>query len=519
MTPLRGAVYLVGAGPGDPELITLRGLKLLERADVVVHDRLIARELLRRVRSDATVIDVGKSRGVQRLSQEEINRLLVDHARRGHCVVRLKGGDPFVFGRGFEELTACREAGVDCMVIPGVSSAVAAPLAAGIPVTLRGVARSFAVLTTETADNEETAIDGSTLQGLDTLVFLMGRHRLRQVARDLMAAGRDPHTPVACIERATTPHQRVVTGTLADIAEAADRAGLCAPMVAVVGEVAALTHSAPPSALDDEYGSNSPLNHQISPSPLAGKRILITRPRSTARELARRLSEAGATPIVCPMIRIVYPGRNEALDRAIRELHEYCWVVFGSVHGVRAFWRRLAVLGLDARRLGGCKIAAIGPATCRELRRHGVTPDAAPEPGAVEELVNAIIDQGGSDIGRVLFPCSNIARTTLPEALRAAGATVDALIAYSTVNAALSEDALGRIRRGVDSVIFCSPSAVRRFVELRLNAGEALVVCIGSTTADAARDAGLGVDAVAAEHSNEGLIAALSRCFLVEASA
>lgn len=240
MTPRRGVVYLVGAGPGDPELMTLRGLKALRRADVVVHDRLIDHELLRRARAGAELIDVGKSRGSHRRIQAHINQLLVDHARRGFFVVRLKGGDPFVFGRGFEELSACREAGVDCVVIPGVSSAVAAPAAAGIPVTLRGVARSFAVMTAQTADDDTKAVDYLTLDGIDTLVFLMGRANLPRIARGLTAAGRDDQTPVACIERATTPHQRVVTGTLADIAETAKRAGLSAPMVIVVGEVASL---------------------------------------------------------------------------------------------------------------------------------------------------------------------------------------------------------------------------------------------------------------------------------------
>jgi uroporphyrin-III C-methyltransferase len=240
MTPRHGVVYLVGAGPGDPELMTLRGLKALRRADVVVHDRLIDHELLRRARAGAELIDVGKGRGSHRRIQAHINQLLVDHARRGLCVVRLKGGDPFVFGRGFEELSACREAGVDCIVIPGVSSAVAAPAAAGIPVTLRGVARSFAVLTAQTADDDPKAVDGLTLNGIDTLVFLMGRANLPRIAGALIAAGRDAQTPVACIERATTPQQRVVTGTLADIAETAKRAGLSAPMVIVVGAVASL---------------------------------------------------------------------------------------------------------------------------------------------------------------------------------------------------------------------------------------------------------------------------------------
>jgi uroporphyrin-III C-methyltransferase len=207
---------------------------------VVVHDRLIDVKLLHRARARAELIDVGKSRGSHRRIQAHINQLLVDHARRGCCVVRLKGGDPFVFGRGFEELSACREAGVDCVVIPGISSAVAAPAAAGIPVTFRGVARSFAVLTAQTADSDPKAVAGLKLDKIDTLVFLMGRANLPRIAGALIAAGRNAQTPVACIERATTPQQRIVTGRLADIAETARHAGLSAPMVIVVGEVASL---------------------------------------------------------------------------------------------------------------------------------------------------------------------------------------------------------------------------------------------------------------------------------------
>ena len=245
MKPQDGMVYLVGAGPGDPELITVRGLKLLRQADVVVYDRLIAPELLDEVRHDAETINVGKSRGAHRMPQDRINALLVEQARAGRMVVRLKGGDPFVFGRGYEELTACREAGIPCVVIPGITSALAAPAAAGIPVTCRELVRSVAIVTPATAsEGHVPPLDFGALAKIDTLVILMGRATLPELADALMAAGRAPSTPAACIEWATTPRQRVVTADLATLADAADAAGLGAPVVTVVGQVAAEAHAA-----------------------------------------------------------------------------------------------------------------------------------------------------------------------------------------------------------------------------------------------------------------------------------
>ena len=240
MNEKRGIVYLVGAGPGDPELITVRGLKLLRRADVVIHDRLIGQALLEEAPRKAEIVDVGKTPGDHRLSQLKINALMVDRAGRGLTVVRLKGGDPFVFGRGYEELTACREAGVHCVVVPGITSALAGPTAAGIPITCRELVRTLCIITAVSAsDSDASPMDYSTLAAVDTLVILMGRAKLAEIARELIDAGRNASTPVACVEWATTPRQRVVVGTLDTIAEAADREGLTAPVVTVVGEVAA----------------------------------------------------------------------------------------------------------------------------------------------------------------------------------------------------------------------------------------------------------------------------------------
>ena len=497
MTSRLGIVYLIGAGPGDPGLMTVRGLNLLRSADVIVYDRLVGRDLLASARGEAELVDVGKAPGRHTVPQERINEIIIDRARKGLTVVRLKGGDPFVFGRGFEEWTACRDAGVQCVVIPGVSSALAAPAAAGIPVTCRGVAGSVAIVTAENAAESAPAFDANALARIDTVVILMGRARLGEVTQSLLAAGRDPSTPAACIERATTPRQRVTTATLATIAEAAQRDGLCAPIVTVVGEVAA-------------YAADAAVSEH---SPLCGKRIVITRPRSSFNELERKLSAAGATTIHCPMIRIVYPTSNDALDEAIRKIDRYQWLVFSSVRGVIGFWKRLAFLGRDARALGLCKVAAVGPATAKRLRRQGILPELLPPAFDGDALARALIESSDPPLGRVLFPCGDLARTTIPKNLRRADAHVDSIVAYATINSTPSEMARKLIAEEVDAIVFCSPSAVRRFAALELSAGDAMIACIGPTTASAARSAGLHVEVVAQEHSTSGIVAALERHF------
>ncbi len=498
-----GTVYLVGAGPGDPGLITVRGLAFLRRADVVVHDRLIPRELLREVRPDARLIDVGKTPDRLGVTQEQINAILIEEAQTGHTVVRLKGGDPFVFGRGFEELAACRAAGIRCVVIPGVTSAIAAAAAAGIPVTHRGTSQSVAIVTARTGDDADSPIHNfAALAETDTLVVLMGRAGLREFTESLMAAGKALTTPAACIERGTTPRQRVVRATLETLADAADRDGLKPPVVTVIGDVAALR-------ADDLEGAFPAAF--VEDDPLAGKRIVVTRADSSSSRLVALLRDEGATVIECPLIRIVYPRRQEAFVAALAHIDKCHWIVLTSIHAVRALGRALREANLDTRALASCKIAAIGPATARALQQIGLMPDLIPNDhtaGALAVTLGPLVDGK-----RVLLPRSDIASSELPRRLRDFGATVDEVVAYHTRPAEPSTVATTAIREGVDAVVFCSPSAVRRFIELGLDANGATVACIGPTTAQAARDAGLSVDVIARPHTSTGIVTALNDHF------
>lgn len=499
MSAAAGTVYLVGAGPGDPQLITVRGRRLLSRADVVIYDRLVSRALLRMTRADAELVNVGKRPGHARVSQDQIHRLLIEHAQRGRHVVRLKGGDPFVFGRGFEELTACREAGVPCVVVPGVSSALAGPAAAGIPVTNRHRARSFGVFTAATAtsvDVRTPQLDYEALARLDTVVILMGGERLADVARRFIDAGRDPATPVACIQSATSARQRVAVATLDTIAGTAVREGLRAPLVTVIGDVAGLGRN-PDLSLGDTRA-------------LSGVRVLVTRPRSTSRELTETLRGHGAEVISCPLLRITYGSSASELDAAMSSLATFDWVIFTSVHGVRAVARRLRAACKDARAFGAARVAAIGSATAGELALLGVCPDLIPETYSAAALSESLVRASAGRLGRILLPRADIARSELPNALRNAGANVHEVAAYRTQTITPPRRALVELSKGVDVIVFCSPSAVRRYVALGLGIAEAMIACLGPVTAEAARRAGLPVEVVAENHSTGGLVSALT---------
>ncbi len=500
-----GKIWLVGAGPGDPGLITVAGLARLAEADVVVYDRLASPRLLEHARADAELIYVGKQAGAHELSQEEINRLLVARASQGKRVVRLKGGDPFVFGRGGEEGAALRAAGIPFEVVPGVTAAVAAPAYAGIPVSDRRFASSFAVVTGhEDVAKDESAIRWDKLAtAVDTIVFLMGRKTLPLIVEQLTAHGRPADTPVAVVQWAATPRQRTVVGTLADIVQRAEEAGLGAPAVTVVGDVVRLR-----SALA-----------WYEQRPLFGKRVLVTRTRRQASALADLLAQEGAEAIELPVIQIVETVDAERLAEAVARLAlsspkgGYDWLVFTSANGVEVFFSHLRRLGRDARVLAGARVAAIGPATADALAERGIVADIVPSEFIAEGIVAALKEQGVSG-QRVLLARAEDARPELVEGLRALGAHVDELPLYRSELPEPDAEVLAQLRSGqIDIVTFTSSSTVRHLVQMLGGDVEclrkAVVACIGPVTAKTAEELGLRVDVMASEHTVAGLVRAI----------
>ena len=483
-------VYLVGAGPGDPGLLTRRGAELLARADVVVHDRLGTADLLALARPDAELISAGKAPGKVDLSQDEINALLVERGRAGLEVVRLKGGDPFVFGRGGEEAEALAAAGVPFEVVPGITSAIGGPAYAGIPVTHRGRATHFTVVTgNEDPAKERSDVDWEALARVGgTLVILMGAAHIAAIAQRLMAGGLSPDTPVAAVRNGTRPDQQTLRATLATIGSA----GVRAPSAVVVGSVAGLDLA------------------WFERRPLFGRTIVVTRAREQASDLRTRLEHLGAQVIEMPAIAI------EAVDFVLPDLSAYAWVVLTSVNGVHAFFDRgLGGAGLDARALAGVQVAAIGPGTAAALGERGIRVDLVPERFVAESLLAAFPDPGVAG-ARVLLARAAEARDVLPDGLAERGYVVDVLPVYRTVRATPDPEVLTRVRAGdVDAVTFTSSSTVRNFVDLLGGPPdhELAVVSIGPVTSGTARELGFTVTAEATPHTIDGLVAALTSLF------
>ena len=484
-----GIVYLVGAGPGDPGLMTRRSLELIASADAILYDRLIPPGALEGARADAELRYVGKRPGQPAMHQEEINERLVELARAGKRVVRLKGGDPFVFGRGGEEAEALADAGVRFEVVPGVTAGVAAPAYAGIPVTHRDAASAVALVTGhEDPGKPEPALDWDALARFPgTLVLYMGVRNLPLVAERLIAAGRDQGDAAAVVERGTEPGQRVVTGALSDIAESAEAAGVGPPAVTVIGPVA---------ALHDTIA-------WLERRPLHGEAVAVTRARAQASGLAARLRELGAEVVETPAIRI------EPRSVSFPRLDTYALVCLTSPNAVRVLLGALDQLGLDARVFAGATVAAIGPGTAAELRRHGIRPDVMPERSVAEALVEALKPVGVKG-KRVLVARASEARDVLPEALRERGAEVDVIPLYDTVAEPLAHEQLEALARAT-YVTFTSSSTVRFLLESGGRVPDsARVVSIGPITSATAREHGLTVHVEAERHDVDGLVEALT---------
>jgi uroporphyrinogen III methyltransferase / synthase len=493
---MTGTVYLVGAGPGDPRLVTARGLALLRMADAVVYDRLVAPELLAEVRPGAARHYAGRAPGCTALNQSEVNQLLVDLARRGQRVVRLKGGDPFIFGRGGEEAAACAEAGVPFEVVPGVSSVAAVPAYAGIPLTYRSIASSFAVVTGhEDPAKPDTSVDWVHLAtGIDTLVVLMGLDRIDRIVARLLEHGRSPETPVAVISNGTVPQQRTVVATLRDVAERVRAAGLTSPAVIVVGKVVRMR---------DVIG-------WFDRRPMFGRRILVPRTRVQPSVLADRLREQGADVVEAPPLR-VEPLEDGRLAATLGHLTHYDWIVFTSAHAVEAFCTALAAAGGDARALAGVRLAAAGRGTAEALAGRFLQADVSTAAYLTDAVAAALLHRGVAG-RRFLLVRPPDTHRALADRLAAAGAIVDDAPAYRTV----ADDHAARaaiLADRIDDVVFTASEAVHRFAAVLGDALHGLdgarITCIGPRTAAAARDHGLRVDAVAPEASFEALVAAV----------
>ena len=496
-----GTVYLVGGGPGDPGLVGLRAAQLLSTATVVAHDRLSPTEALTLCPADSELVDVGKQPDRHPMSQDEINALLVERAAAGDAVVRFKGGDPFVLGRGSEEAQACRAAGIPFEVVPAVTAGIAAPAYAGIPVTHRGVAPAFAVVTGhEDPTKPETQVDYDALARFPgTLLLYMGVGRLERIAEALVAAGRPASTPAALVQWGTTPRQRSITGTLADIAQRRDEAQITNPAIIVVGDVVALS---------DELG-------WFEQRPLHGVSVLVPRTRHQAGELSARLRALGAEPVEAPTIAIEPAPDPDRLRDALAAAADgaYDWIVCTSSNAVDAVWQQIDRLGGDARLLARVRIAAIGSGTATALVAHGLRADLLPDRATTEGLAQALVAAAGADTPRALLPRADIATPILTAALRDAGWTADEVEAYRTVPVARLDPGVRErlVTGGIDVVALASSSTARNLFDLLDGTWPqgVRIASIGPVTSATCQELGLTVDAEADPHDIDGLVAAI----------
>lgn len=500
----QGKVYLIGAGPGDPGLLGLKAKECLETADAVVYDRLADPRILAFARKDTEMVYVGKASANHTMRQPDINKLLVKLAQEGKTVARLKGGDPFVFGRGGEEAIELLEAGQPFEFVPGVTSAIAVAEYAGIPVTHRHVATSFAVIT----GHEDPTKGASTInwQGLatavDTLVFLMGVENIEKISKQLIANGRSADCPAAVIRWGTHPEQRTLVTTLGSAAADVKANNLKPPAIFIVGEVVKLRQQL-------QWFDNKPL---------FGKTVIVTRARAQASELTKKLEAQGAKVIEVPAIKIVPAADYAPLDKAISELHAYKWLVFTSANGVDYFFQRLLQAGKDARALASVKLAAIGSATAQALADRGLTADLVPSAYKAEELAEALARQIAKG-DKILIARAKVAREVLPESLRKIGAQVDVVTAYETAADCENRDELlAALREGNASVVtFTSSSTVTNLLKVLGEDKELLqkaaLAAIGPVTAGTLRQHGLTPAIEAEKYTIDGLMQAIEKFY------
>jgi uroporphyrinogen III methyltransferase/synthase len=503
---MNGKVYLVGAGPGDPELITLKGLECIKNADVIIYDYLASPGLLKHAREHAEIIYVGKKGGDHTLSQDRINALIAEKAQKGLTVTRLKGGDPFIFGRGGEEAEVLVDARIPFEIIPGVTSAIAAPAYAGIPLTHRKFTSTIAFVTGhEDPSKAESSIDWEAIaRGIGTIVFLMGVKNLPHITDRLMHHGMPPETPVALVRWGTTPKQTTVSGTLATIVERTKAAGLKPPAIIVVGHVVKLREKM----------------QWFETRPLMGKCIVVTRAREQASDLVKRLSDLGAECLECPTIKVSPPEDVKPLDSAIENLSSYDWLIFTSVNGVNFFFERLFQKNKDVRALKDIHTAVIGPATEKRLFDFGLKSDIVPESYRAESVIKAF---AGKDVTgkEILLPRAEEARPVLPLELKKMGAAVDEVTAYRTHAVKDNADVLSaRLKeRSIDMITFTSSSTAKNFHALFPNEDlkdlmqGVTIASIGPVTADTARDLGFDVHIVAESYTIPGLCQAILKHF------
>jgi uroporphyrinogen III methyltransferase/synthase len=501
MTNTNCRAYLVGAGPGDYKLITLKAVECLKKADVVIYDRLVNKRYLDFAKEEAELIYVGKASSCHSLPQDQINQLIVNKAKEGKIVVRLKGGDPYLFGRGGEEAEELTKEGIPFEIVPGITSAISVPAYAGIPVTHRDFVSSVHIITGhERPEKDVSNINYELLAHLKgTLIFLMGLSKIGGICRNLIKHGKPENTPVAAISKGTTSAQKKVVGTLSDIQEKVIRERLLPPSIIVVGEVVNLH-----DRLD-----------WFQRKPLSGKRILVTRTRSQASELAQKIADLGGEVYSFPTIKITEPEDYSFIDEKLRKIKKYHWIVFTSVNGVEAFFRRLKTIEKDIRDLAGIKIGAIGEKTGALLKEKGVLPDYIPGEYQGEALAAGLKERIKAG-EKVLLPTADIARKLLEDELRTHGAVVDKIDLYRTLPGEGNRNLLLEWleQKEIDIVTFASSSTVRNFIKILgpeniVLLKDVKIACIGPVTARTAEELGLDVAVTAKDYTIDGLIKAI----------